>query len=118
MSFLRNRVDSQAVPTSITDQIVPIDPATILVLPYSLRSTNAVVRFKTVHPLGPQPGDSGKGEVVFRNNGLSLTPDVRAWLELAGQNQVGLTVRHDRGAVPEPWDSRYVVGPQDGSVPV
>jgi hypothetical protein len=112
---LRNVVDSQALPVDFHDAVIELDPIALL-QPYRLHSDNAVIPHKTVLPYGPQSGDPGKGEVNYHTNGLSLTPEVRAWLELAGQRQTGLTVRHDRGAVPEPWDAAYVVQPQDGSV--
>jgi len=112
---MRNQIPSQAVPTLYRDEVIEYDPIALL-QPYQLASYNADIPHKVVVPLGPQTGDPGKGEVDFHTNGLSLTPETRAWLELAGQRQTGLTVRHERGSVPEPWDAAYAVSPQDGSV--
>lgn len=112
--YPRSPTPTLTTPQEFGDQVIPVDPE-VIVQPYRLRSDNAQVPHKVVSPYGPQLG-TADNTFMTNNNGLSLTPPIRAWLELAGQNQVGLTIRHARGNVPEPWDSRYVVPPDDGTV--
>lgn len=97
------------------DEVTPEDPTKFLVRPNRMHSGNAIVGFYTVYGIFAQPGDPGNGEVDFRNEGISMTPSLRRWLEIAGQRQTGLEPRVERTSNAHAWDDPYTV-PMDGSV--
>ena len=88
-----------------------VDPSRILVGDIGLHSDNARLGRKLVIPVGPQQAGYNVGTVEYHNSGLTMTPEIRRWLELGSQRQTGLYRRTERRTVTEPWDQPYIMNP-------
>lgn len=82
-----------------------VDPSE-LVMPSRSVSGNADIPHKVVLPFGPQ-----NAQDTVKNNGMSISPGMRAYLEIAAQNQVGPKYRTERVAPTVAWDASMLLNP-------
>lgn len=84
-----------------------VDPMPLLP-PYRMSGNNAAIPAKGVAGIGPQTGDT---ENEMFNRGTMIMPGWQRYLEMGGQNQVGILPRTVPVVHNELWDANYVLNP-------
>lgn len=79
-----------------------------LLPPYRLHGDNADIPAKGVAGIGPQSGDALN---MLANQGTAVLPGWQRYLEMGGQNQVGILPRTVPVEVNQLWDAAYVLNP-------
>lgn len=79
-----------------------------LLVPYRLHGDNAPIPAKGVAGIGPQTGDALN---IMWNSGTQILPGWQRYLEMGGQNQVGILPRTVPVEHNQLWDAQYVLNP-------